>query len=250
MRGRPGVWPGWPHESGEVSQASTTPAPSSGPTNADLCAMADAGWTHEEVHEAWERTTGADLTCATVHIGLVRARCDPAPRVGVLPLGAVAGPAEPSGRACPRMLRAWGHREIGVPLDPRTAHRVDGFIAMLAREQAVIGYDPVAPAGQGFLLLPESWRASAAGLPLRVRPIDGWVADDVRACSSAAPHLAAARARRRPGRRPGSARTLGSTDRTGPMSSDSNAAPAAQEQDPMALMRSRAYVKASSFSPR
>ncbi len=78
------------------------------------------------------------------------------------------------------MLRAWGHREMGVPLEPRAAHRVEGFIAMLAREQAVIGYDPVAPPGQGFLLLPESWRASAAGLPLRVRPIDGWASIDAR----------------------------------------------------------------------
>ena len=142
--------------------------------------MADSGLTHEEVHEAWEGTTGTSLTCATVHIGLVRARCDPTPRAEYFAWVPWRVQRSHGGEHALRMLRAWGHREMGVPLEPRAAHRVEGFIAMLAREQAVIGYDPVAPPGQGFLLLPESWRASAAGLPLRVRPIDGWASIDAR----------------------------------------------------------------------
>jgi hypothetical protein len=116
-------------------------APRKLPPTQRLYEMAQAGLTHQQIADAIKAETGEEVSRGAVSAALSRAgRSNPKNRYTVvLPwrVKVIHLKEYPA-----RMLRLLGRRISDIPLSHQEEERLDAWLAMLWRENAIVAYDP------------------------------------------------------------------------------------------------------------
>lgn len=140
------------------------------PTN-DLIRMFESGMTHQQIADQVFADTGTPVSRSTVSAALHRAgKTRGNPRYKTEIPWKVR--SEHLTEYPVRMLRLLGRRRSGKPIPPGDETRLDNWLELLDRENAVVAYDPNNPV-QGFHYVDRRDGDGANGVPIRVRPISG-----------------------------------------------------------------------------
>lgn len=111
------------------------------PPKNELIRMLDAGMTHGEIAEAWSKKTGETVKRSSVSVAAHRyGLTEPRHRYTEEIPWRLSGKDL---RAYPvRMLRLLGRRRMGESLEIVETKRLDSWLALLQRENAVVAFDP------------------------------------------------------------------------------------------------------------
>ena len=124
----------------------------------------DEGLTHQQVCDRIEATTGVRPARSSVSVAMARAGLSPhRPRFSDEVPWRLKGKDL---RAYPvRMLRLLGHRRLGDPMSDEENNRLDSWLEMLEREQAVVAWDP--DADPAVFYIDAEPGDGADGIPIR-----------------------------------------------------------------------------------